>query len=67
MLAFYTGGDTDTDMALYAAATRRRRGQLIGGTEGRTLIETADTWMARQNIRNRERMTAMLAPGGWPA
>jgi eukaryotic-like serine/threonine-protein kinase len=56
-----------TDMALYAAATRRRWGQLIGGAEGRILVEAANAWMARQKIQNPERMAAMLASGGWPA
>ena len=53
------------DMALYAAATRRRRGQLIGGDEGRKLVEEAETWMAGQKIKNPDRMTDMLAPGKW--
>ncbi|MBI3838184.1 MAG: hypothetical protein HY288_09670 [Planctomycetia bacterium] len=51
------------DMNLYAAAGRRRLGQLVDGAEGRALIEQADAWMAGQGIRNPERMTAMLAPG----
>ena len=50
------------EMGLYAAAARRRRGVLIGGDAGRRLIEHADAWMSRQNIRNPARMTAMLAP-----
>lgn len=50
------------DMALYAAAARRRLGDLIGGDDGRRLIETADAWMSSQNVRNPARMTAMLAP-----
>jgi hypothetical protein len=53
------------DMALYAAAARRRRGQLTRGKEGQSLVDAADLWMAGQNIRNPERMAAMLAPGGW--
>jgi eukaryotic-like serine/threonine-protein kinase len=67
LLTTAEAGFEATDMALYAAATRRRRGQLIGGTEGHNLTEAAEAWMARQHILNRERMTAMLAPGGWPA
>ena len=53
------------DMALYAAASRRRRGQLTGGDEGRSLVDQADAWMAGHDILNRDRMTAMLAPGRW--
>jgi hypothetical protein len=54
-----------TDMALYAAAARRRRGQLTEGKDGRSLVDAVGLWMAGQNIRNPERMTAMLAPGDW--
>ena len=50
-------------MELFAAATRRQLGRLLGGDEGRTLIARADTWMAGQAIRRPDRMTACLAPG----
>jgi tetratricopeptide (TPR) repeat protein len=53
------------DMALHAAATRRRRGELMGGDAGLSLVASADAWMTGQSIRNPERMTAMLAPGRW--
>jgi tRNA A-37 threonylcarbamoyl transferase component Bud32/tetratricopeptide (TPR) repeat protein len=51
------------DMQIYAAAARRRLGQLRGGAEGRALIEQADTWMKGQQIQRPDRWTAMLAPG----
>ncbi len=51
------------DMALHAAAARRRRGELMGGDAGRSLVAAADAWMAGQGITSPERMTAMLAPG----
>jgi hypothetical protein len=53
------------DMELYAAAARRRRGEVLGGNEGQTLVESADLWMGEEGIRNPERMTAMLIPGVW--
>jgi hypothetical protein len=53
------------DMALYAAATRRRLGELVGGDEGRALQAESVSWMTAQGIRRPERMTAMLAPGSW--
>jgi eukaryotic-like serine/threonine-protein kinase len=51
------------DMALYAAATRRCLGALLGGDEGRQLLLGADAWMTSEMIKNPARMTAMLAPG----
>ena len=54
-------------MALHAAASRRCRGLLLGGEEGRALVQSADAWMANERILNPERMTAMLAPGRWGA
>jgi hypothetical protein len=50
-------------MNLFAAAARRRLGQLLGGNCGQALIAQADAWMAGQGIVNPARMTAMLAPG----
>ncbi len=51
------------DMELYAAATRRRLGLLIGEARGRQLVAQADEWMSQQQILNPERMTQMLIPG----
>jgi hypothetical protein len=51
------------EMRLYAAAARRRLGQLLGGDQGRGLIVQADVWMTGQGIKNPARMTAMLVPG----
>jgi len=60
--------DFDTnDMVLYSSATRRALGIVLGGEEGRDLVESADEWMAGQKIRNPERMTSMLVPGPWTA
>lgn len=53
------------EMGLYAAAVRRRRGELTPGEDGRRMIEAADAWMVRQKVRNPARMTAMVAPGKW--
>jgi serine/threonine protein kinase/tetratricopeptide (TPR) repeat protein len=50
-------------MALHAALARRRRGQLVGGDQGRTLVAAADAWLADQRIARPDRWAAMLAPG----
>jgi tetratricopeptide (TPR) repeat protein len=51
------------DMALNAAAARRTLGKLLGGDEGRALVDQAEAWMRSESIKNPARMTAMLAPG----
>jgi serine/threonine protein kinase/tetratricopeptide (TPR) repeat protein len=51
------------DMHLYAVAARSRRGQILGGSEGRALTEDADSWMIRQEIRNPARMVSLATPG----
>jgi hypothetical protein len=55
-------GFNGAGMQLLAAAARRRRGRLAGGDEGRRLTDDADAWMRAQDIRNSERLAAMLAP-----
>jgi serine/threonine protein kinase len=55
----------ENDMGLYRSATLRALGVVLGGDEGRGLVESADEWMSGQKIRNPENMTAMLVPGPW--
>jgi eukaryotic-like serine/threonine-protein kinase len=49
------------DMLLVATASRRRRGEWLGGDAGRALVAEADTWMTAATIRAPARMTRMLA------
>lgn len=51
------------EMAMYAAAARRRRGELVGGDEGKALIGLADGTMGERGVVNPEAMTRMLAAG----
>lgn len=51
------------NMDLYAAATRHRLGEILGGERGQELLTQANTWMTRQQIKNPAKMTRMLAPG----
>lgn len=53
----------DCHMALWHAVALRRKGQLVGGDAGRSLVSRAGRWMAGQGIADPERMTQMLAPG----
>jgi len=62
-LAAATEGFELADMGLYAAASRRRLGQVLGDDQGCVLIAEADEWMTNQRIRNPSRMTRTLAPG----
>jgi serine/threonine protein kinase/tetratricopeptide (TPR) repeat protein len=50
-------------MGLHAASARRMRGLVIGGDEGRALIEQADAWMKSRGIRNPARMAQLFVPG----
>jgi len=54
------------EMALYAAAARRRQAELAGGETGRARVCAADECMAAEGICNPEQMTRMLAPGFAP-
>ena len=56
---------SSVDMRLCAAAARRRRGEAIGGADGRAVVAAVDAWMATNTIKNPARVTAMLAPGSW--
>jgi hypothetical protein len=51
------------DMALYAAAVRRKTGELLGGEKGLSRLLVADALMARERIKNPARWAAMLVPG----
>jgi len=51
------------DMRLWAAAARRRQGQLVGGDAGCGLVAQADSWMMGQGVKAPARLTAMYAPG----
>jgi hypothetical protein len=49
-------------MPLFAAAAKRRRGELTADDEGRALVRDADTWMRSHSIRDPERMARICAP-----
>ena len=53
----------EVSMHLHAAAARRRRGELIGGSDGADLISRADAWMSEHGVKEPRRMTRLLAPG----
>ncbi len=49
-------------MGLHAAASQRRQGELLGGEQGRELVDASIASMVKQRIRNPERMAATYAP-----
>jgi hypothetical protein len=51
-------------MSIFAAATRRHLGGLLGGDGGRALVAEADGWMTSQGIGNPARMAALYAAPG---
>ena len=56
--AFY-----ESDMTLYAAATRFQLGRLLGGERGRELRARAEEWFEAQGVRRPESFVGMLLPG----
>jgi hypothetical protein len=50
-----------TDAGLMAAATRRCRGLVLGGDQGRQLIATADESLVARGVRDPVRLAALLA------
>jgi serine/threonine protein kinase len=48
---------------LYARAASYRRGQLLGGDEGREIREASESWMRGQGVRNVPRLVDVLVPG----
>ncbi len=50
-------------MALYAAAARRRYGAVIGGDEGRSIVDAADVWMRERGVASPQSLTDLLIPG----
>jgi hypothetical protein len=49
----------------YATALKRRRGALLGGDEGRALVEDADGWFSARGAKDPARFAATLVPGTW--
>ena len=50
------------EMSLFAAAARRRLGEITGGEAGRALIDAADKWMRSQGVKVPEKLTRVLTP-----
>jgi hypothetical protein len=51
------------EMQMYARAAAFRRGQLLGGDEGKALQEGAAAWMETQGVKNVPRLVDVLVPG----
>jgi serine/threonine protein kinase len=56
---------TATDAIVFAVPARHRLGELLGGDEGRELVQTALDAMVAQDIRNPARWLALHMPGKW--
>ncbi len=55
------------DMALHACSARHRLGTLLGGEDGRLLVQDAEETMRTKGVQAADRYVAMLVPGRWPA
>jgi len=56
-------GFAASDMALYAATARRRLGEILGGDRGGALVNQADDWLSKQQIRNPAAVANLMVPG----
>jgi hypothetical protein len=45
--------------------TRWRHGSLLGGDQGRAMVDASRAWMIDQGIRNPNRVSRVVAPGRW--
>ncbi len=55
-----------SDMYIFAAAARRRRGQLMGGVGGYELVSEAERALRKRGVQNPSAVTDMLVPGFRP-
>jgi eukaryotic-like serine/threonine-protein kinase len=56
-------GFDELGMVLVAATARRQRGVVLGGDEGRALIEESDAILVKRGVRAPARFAALYAPG----
>jgi tRNA A-37 threonylcarbamoyl transferase component Bud32 len=63
MLDAASRGFDELGMSLHAASAKWHFGKMRGGTEGRALVASAESWMASQAIVSPAQMAAMIAPG----
>ena len=65
LLSHAAAGFDNGSFELQANLARRRRGELLGGSKGAALVETADAWLRKQGIQNPQRFAGSLSPGPW--
>ncbi|MDI7277723.1 MAG: hypothetical protein QME94_17225 [Anaerolineae bacterium] len=53
------------ELRLHHQVTRFRRGELMGGETGRSLIEEATRFLAAEGVVNASRIVSFIAPGRW--
>jgi hypothetical protein len=53
------------EMAMHGIIARYRLGELLGGDEGRKLVESARLSLSAEGIKNPERWVAAFLPGAW--
>nr|MBA3398076.1 hypothetical protein [Deltaproteobacteria bacterium] len=62
MLAIAIEACVRADLAAFAYAARRRRGELLDGDEGRALVARADRELADQAVRAPDKFARLLVP-----
>lgn len=50
------------EMPVHGRVARRRRGEHLGGNNGRALVDDGDAWLSDRGVKNPAHFARMIAP-----